>query len=195
MQKTLLFLLALACAVAARADDFDLGTHGKLTLTLPKTWKAQGRDLMGQAFDITISPVGDANAQGKLTVIYGKDDSFQDKAKVKAALQSLCEQFISGSVEQKADVKTFTLRQGYGVYASFTDKDLVGKPPVKANYKTMTPGVIYLGNKVSVATTIFADSLTGDEFKQLLAIVESIQLSPPKDDGKLAGATRPVPAL
>ena len=180
MRKTILLVLAFALALAARADDFDLGAHGHVTLTLPKDWHAAGRDLMGQAYDLTITPPGGPNAQLKLTLIYGKDDRLQDKKALSAAFLQVCAQFIPTSVEQKANVKNFTLRQGFGQYASFTDKDLVGKPPVRGNYKVMTSGLIYLGNRVSGAVTLFTDSLTGPEFKPMLGIVESLEYSPPK---------------
>ena len=180
MRKTILLVLAFVLALAARADDVDLGTHGRLTLTLPKDWHAVGRDIMGQAYDLTITPPGGPNAQLKLTLIYGKDDRLQDKAALSAAFLQTCAQFIPTSVEQKANVKNFTLRQGFGLYATFTDKDLVGQPPVRGNYKVMTSGLIYLGNRISGAVTLFTDNLTGPEFKPMLGIVESLEYNPPK---------------
>ena len=79
MKTTLRILLFFTCAAFARGATFDLGVHGTLSVTVPETWIARGRDLGGKAFDLTFQPRSEANAQCKLTLIYAEKELTIDK--------------------------------------------------------------------------------------------------------------------
>lgn len=102
-----------------------------------------------------------------------------DKEKAKTVLLKIAESFVDVSVEKKAVVKDFSLKSGFGMYCSFTDAAMVGKPSVNGHYKTISPGVIYLSKDIAIAATIFTDDLSGPEFQELLGIIQSMQLIPP----------------
>ncbi|MBM2841981.1 MAG: hypothetical protein HW412_2509 [Bacteroidetes bacterium] len=176
MKITLRILLFLACAAFARGATFELGVHGTLSVTVPETWVARGRDLGGKAFDLTFQPKSDANAQCKLTLIYPDKPMAIDKERIKKDIQGAAQKFVAGSVEKKAVLKEFKLKRGYGAYCSFTDESLVGKPPIRGNYKTMTSGFVGLSEDVTGAVTLLSDSFASQEFKTMLSIVESLEI-------------------
>ncbi|HEX2853763.1 MAG TPA: hypothetical protein VHO24_11035 [Opitutaceae bacterium] len=74
------------------------------------------------------------------------------------------------------------LPQGFLVYASFEDPDLVGKPSRKGNYKIATPAAAYLGSGPTLQVTIFTDRKDGADLQEALQIVQSASLrrTPPK---------------
>ena len=127
--------------------------------------------------DIKILSRNGANAACRITVVYSGGNVMMDKEKAKDVLLKITEPLVDVSVEKKAVVKDFSLKSGFGLYCSFTNPDLVGKPP--SMNKTVSSGVIYLSKDVSIAVTILADDLSGHEFQELLGMVQSIELKPP----------------
>ncbi len=171
-------VLTIASCLVAKADDFNLGAHGNLMIPVSASWIAKSQEHPGMGYEIAIESKNGANAVCQIMVIYAQKPLVVDKEKAKAALSQIADQFSAGSVEKKAVLKDFSLKAGVGMYCSFTDAGLVGKPPSQGNYKTMSPGVIYLSNDVALAVTILTDDLSGPEFKQLLGTVQSIELKP-----------------
>jgi hypothetical protein len=160
--------------LSARADDFILGGHGILSVPVTDAWVAQNHDAQ-TGYTISIESKTGANAACRITVIAVQNAAFPDKARTTAEFMQLAQHFVPGSVEKKAVPKEFSLKSGFGLYCSFTDASLVGKPPVKGNFKTISPGMIYLSKDLVLAVTIFADDLSGPEFKQLVDIIQSTE--------------------
>ena len=178
MKLYLVIALTIAGGLLARADSFSLGAHGSLTVSIPTSWVAKNYAPPGTTgCDIKILSRNRANAACRITVVYSGSGAMMDKEKARAALLKIAGPFVDVSVEKKAVVKDFSLKSGFGMYCSFTNPELVGKPP--SMNKTISPGVIYLSKDVSIAATIFSDDLSGPEFQELLGVVQSIQLIPP----------------
>jgi hypothetical protein len=63
------------------------------------------------------------------------------------------------------------------VQARFTDAALVGKPPEKENYKTVTAVFLYLGQRVLVIASLFCDEPQGGEYAEAMEMLRSLRVS------------------
>lgn len=175
MKKLTCLAFILLGFLSARADDFILGEHGILSVPVTGAWVAENHDVQS-GYTISIESKTGANAACRITVIAVQNATFPDKGRTRDEFMQLALNFSPGSVEKKAVPKEFSLKSGFGLYCSFTDASLVGKSPARGNYKTVSPGLIYLTKDLVLAVTIFTDDLSGPEFKQLVDIIQSTQL-------------------
>ena len=139
-------LCAVISTFSIQAAEFDLGTHGTLSVTVPDNWSINGKAAnrpdgtpIGYAF--AIKPRTDANAKCLLTFAYPTNGA-PNKEVIRKEVLRITEQFVSGSVEQKKNLKEFSLEKGYGCYCLFTDASLVGKTPPPGDYKVMGSGEV-----------------------------------------------------
>ena len=178
--STLGFILVLS--VVGFAAEVDLGTRGILSFTVPNDWTvnsnpAKGADGSPVGFAFVFKPRSQANAKCLLTLAYVKKTKL-DKERIRREVLRATEGFVAQSVEKKADLRDFAVKQGYGAYCTFTDASLVGKEPKKDDYKVMGSGQIQLSDDVLGVVSIFADAADGPEFKSTLAIINSLDLKP-----------------
>lgn len=167
-------LLFLAPALSLTAEEFDLGKKGRLTITVPTGWAAKSQDLPGVGVNITVRPESPLNMACKLTVLSLPEGDELTADQMIERWKGTLGRFAEGAVEKDLEVQKLNLKAGTGVYASFTDASLVGKPSEPGNYKVMAPGMIYLSKGLGVATSIFADDKTGSDFSALVKMLESI---------------------
>src|SRR6266481_2565497 len=133
-------------ALASHGAEFDLGTHGKLSVTVPDDWSINGKAVnrpdgtaIGYAF--AIKPRSDANAKCLLRFAY-TTNGVPNKEIIRKEVLRICEEFVSESVEKKKNLKDFSLAKGYGAYCLFTDASLVGKNVKPGEYKIMGSGEV-----------------------------------------------------
>lgn len=74
--------------------------------------------------------------------------------------------------------KELTLPRGHAYYATFEDPNLVGKPPIRGDYKFSTSCVILFEGGVLANATVFTDEASGATFQEALQIVEKLELAP-----------------
>jgi hypothetical protein len=178
MKSCFFIALIVACRLVAQADSFNLGSHGSLMVSVPSSWVAKSSTPPGMpGCDIKVLSRNGANAACRITVVYLGGQAMMDKEKAKDVLLKMVEPFVDVSVEKKAVVKNFSLKSGFGMYCSFTNAELVGKP--SSMNKTVSPGVLYLSKDIGIIATIFSDDLSGPEFQGLLGMVQSIEVKPP----------------
>ena len=174
----LILVLSLVCCAA----EIDLGARGILSFSVPDTWTvnsnpAKRTDGSPVGFAFAFKPRNQANAKCLLTLAYVKK-TMLDKEKIRRELLRATQEFAAQSVEKKANLKDFTINQGYGAYCIFTDASLVGKESKRDDYKVMGSGQIQLSDEVLAVVSIFADAADGPEFKSMLAIINSLDLKP-----------------
>ena len=181
--KTILTLgLIFVLSVAGHAAEIDLGTRGILSFAVPDTWtvnsnpakRSDGTDV-GLAF--AFKPRNQANAKCLLTLAYVKKTKL-DKERIRQEVLRATEEFVAQSVEKKANLRDFAIKQGFGAYCTFTDASLVGKGVKRDDYKVMGSGQIQLSDEVLGVVSIFADAADSPEFKAMLAIINSLDLKP-----------------
>lgn len=177
--KTLTAVIALAVILPlAQAESFDLRERGRLEIYAAGDWKIAGEDL-GDRHEIVILPKREGvNAAARLVVNLMPADEFESKPKLRARVLELCQPIAEQNGTRKYTVEEFYSRQGFGFYCTFTDPNLVGKPPVKDDFKHATYGVVRLAPRVYVAVTLLADDLEGADYQALLGAVEGMELRP-----------------
>jgi hypothetical protein len=169
----LVILSALACYGA----EFDLGTHGVLSVAVPDGWTATVEPPGKGGYALSFKPNGDANVKCLLTFLYTANRT-PDKAVIRADVLRICEQFVSQSVEKKAELKDFSLEKGFGAYCVFTDASLVGKKVKPGDYKVMGSGQIQPSEDMLGVVSLFADDAAGKEFKAMVNIINSLKVTP-----------------
>ncbi len=177
MKHLLSLILFFTLLTAASAEDYDLGPHGQLTIAVAKAWEITPRSIRDVGYDLTLRPKDSTAAFCKITALYPPSIKKRDRATVEADFKRGSEKFVPDSVEKKVTLQEFKLKSGYGFYATFTDESLVGKPPMKDNWKVSCPGVIDLAPDVIVAVTIYSDDVNGDLHKQAMEMLQSLTLT------------------
>jgi hypothetical protein len=179
MKKIIALFLLAAAGLFAQAERIDLGSHGKLTIYHDDAWKFDVADF-GDRKLVTIGPKGEGvNAAGSMTITFPDVDRLDTKKRLSLRVEVNGEQIAPHSVEGKARAKEFSLQAGFGFYCNFTDPDLVGKPPEKGNYKTISAGMIHLAADVLIEVSISADGFTSEPYNQLLGMIEGMEFAPP----------------
>lgn len=176
MNRLLPFVLFLLAVLPARADTIDLRSHGTLTLFLPDGWTVNTGDYGDRAI-VTIEPKGDDNAKGSITITFPQQDEFATKAKLKKRVETDGAELAARCVEGKPVGKEILVRQGFGFYCNFTDPELVGKPPQKGNFKTVSAGLIRVAPNVLVEFSIMSDGFRAPSYQDLLGAIEGMEYS------------------
>ena len=180
MKKLFALFLLTAAGLFAQAEKIELGSHGKLTIYHDDTWKFDVADF-GDRKLVTIGPKGESvNAAASMTITFPDVDRFDTKKRLSLRVEVNGEQIAPQSIEGKARAKEFSLQTGFGFYCSVTDPELVGKPPQKGNYKTISAGMIHLAPDVLIEVSISADGFNSEPYNQLLGMIEGMEFVPAK---------------
>ncbi len=187
MNKILRLLLGAGLlAGAAFAEKIDLGAGRSVLLTVPESWSAgepeaspPGRPPMGK--NLRFVPKSGSNDAVMITLVTVPDDRLADPAALETLVADASEQFVAGSVEGKANLWEFKIGHARGFAVTFTDANLVGQPPVKDDYKTMTACFVYLGDRVLVSATIFSDDPKGPAYGEAVRLLKSLAVSRPSE--------------
>jgi hypothetical protein len=176
MKRHLLLSALLLLPLTVLAETVDLGTHGTLSIDVPKGWKLKA-DPKDTGVDVSLLPPDGANSQCLYSVVYVPKGATAVKADVDDKLLAECDQFIDMSVEKKKTLQKLTMTgDAYGVYCVFTDASLVGKPPEKDNFKVVSVGIIWFSDSVAVSWSMLGDDAKGPEFAAMLAAVSGSSL-------------------
>ena len=178
MKKLFALLLLTAAGLFGQMQKLDLGSHGRLTLYLDDTWKIETGDY-GDRQMVTIVPKGEANASCSLTITFPEQDRLDTKKRLNLRVEVNGQPLAERSVEGKSTAKEFSLQTGFGFYCNFTDPELVGRPPEKGNFKTLSVGLIHLAADVLIEVTISADGFNSEPYQQLLGMIEGMEFTPP----------------
>ena len=170
-------LLLTTASLFAQSQKIDLGPHGRINLYIDDAWKFDVADF-GDRRIVTVTPKGDANASCSLTITFPEQDRLDTKKRLSLRVEINGEPLAGQSVEGKAMAKEFSLQTGFGYYCSFTDPELVGKPPEKGNFKTISTGLIHLAPDVLIDVAISADGFNSEPYQQLLGMIEGMEFAP-----------------
>ena len=170
----------LLSVLASQGAEFDLGTHGTLSFSVPDDWSVNSEAAnrpdgtpIGYAF--AIKPRSNANAKCLLTLAY-TTNGVPNKEVIRKEVLRTCEEFVSESVEKKKNLRDFSLEKGYGAYCLFTDASLVDKKAKPGDYKVMGSGVVQPADNMLGVVSLFADEADGEELKAMIKIIDSIKV-------------------
>ena len=83
-------------------------------------------------------------------------------------------QYVSSSVEGTVNLTLVSGDHLVGSYASFTDKEWVGKNPPVGSYSCVTSGV-FIADGIMVGMTYLSSDLESTTFEEGLSIIKSIK--------------------
>lgn len=130
---------------------------------------------------IKFAPKDDRNAAVLISLFPADAVQVADADSLAQFFHALCGAF--GDAAKTAKINTLQLPDGTGIYASFEDPDLIGKPVQKGNYKWATAVCTLLGKRYVLQATIFSDGVPSADFKEGLEIIRGakvIATPPPK---------------
>jgi hypothetical protein len=143
---------------------------------VPTGWKGVPDDHRSPFPTEHYVPTDSRNASVLISVM-GKGDGRITNAAALSALYDQVTQTYQSGQKTPPMRHTLTLPDAIGYYSTFEDPDLVGKPPIRDNYKFTTPILLRFSNGVLVSATIFADEAAGPTFEQQLSLVRNFSLS------------------
>ena len=176
--KTLPVLFFLTVGfLRAQSGTIDLKSHGALDIFLEERWTVSVSE-----FDrviVKIVPKDETtNADMELTITFPEQDRFAQKAKLRSQVELNGRRFELGSVEGKSIARELNSSAGGGYYCNFTDPELVGKPPQKGNFKTISIGMIRVAPDVLIEFAIQADGFRDKAYQELLGALEGMEYKP-----------------
>lgn len=180
--RTLLSLFAFT-VLATQGAEFDLGSHGTLSLTVPTDWRFTSKAInksngTPSGIMIVLGPQRDAaSARGMLTMLYATNGA-PNKDVVRKDVLRIADRPAAKSVEKQKTLKEFSLEQGYGAYCVFTDASLVGKTPKAGEFKVLATGEVQPADNLVGVVTLFANELDGAELKAMIKIINTIKVKP-----------------
>ncbi|HWA08611.1 MAG TPA: hypothetical protein VG838_04005 [Opitutaceae bacterium] len=178
MKKILALFLLTAAGLFGQGQELNLGSHGKITLyLLDDGWKFNVSEFADRLMVTVVPKSGDVNANCTLTVAYPEKDTLTNKSRLRDKVEADSAAIAEHSAEGKAVAKEFSLRSGFGFHCDFTDPDLIGKPPEKDNFKTISTGLIHLAPDVLVEVGISADGFKSAPYQTLLGMIEGMDFT------------------
>jgi|GEM_PF-1358432 len=163
-------MIAVNCGIYAK---------GLVSLTPPPGWTEVTALAPGSAPPrfptVKYIPKDRRNAALLVTILGRGNGSVSDLTALKKLHLQLCQQYLA-SPTMEFSPKELKFEHGVGVYASFEDPDLIGKPTKAGNYKMASPVALLLDGGVVAHATIFSDEANGPTFQEALDLLKSINL-------------------
>ena len=175
---TALLLLCLPAA-GGWAEVFKLPNGSRLELFPVGRWKLAAEDV-GE-YKIVLMPADERiNARAIFSLATEGSDDFPTDEKLLKQMHRVAERLMETGdfVERRPVVKPLYPPQGFGYYALFTDRKLVGRPSVPGDYKMVAIGMIRLAPAVMWKFQVMADGEETPEFQQLLGMGEGAVYTP-----------------
>jgi hypothetical protein len=183
--KKLLCLFLLGLGASAAAERIDLGAGKSAQLTLPVSWESAalpprppGMPAVGAT--VRYTPKDGSNHAVLISIIPVPDERLADPEGMQTMVRMATRRYLPGSVEKEVELQEFKVAGRSGYACLFTDAKLVGQPPVKDDYKTMTVCFVYLGDHLMLTGSIFSDDPASEAYAAARRILQSITLSLPQ---------------
>ena len=169
-RPTLLPLLLLFVAVA-NAPAEPLGDAAEVT---PATgWYLTKNDRPSPFPTITYRAPAGRKATVLLSLLPAARLGVTDAASLRKIFPTICRPYLP-SPDFPVRPTDLQLTQGIGIYATFVDPALAGKPAGPGDYKTATSACVFLGGDVLVHATLLCDDPASRDFSEGLDMVRGI---------------------
>jgi hypothetical protein len=155
-----------------------LKDRGELQIEAPKGWKMAVRPIGDKGCNAMFSPVDDRNAAVALTVFFLPKPKKASIEALTKGLRAAIQKPEYGYVEKEATIIELTLESGKCVYGTFTDSKLVGKPPVRGDYKFVTHGLMQLRDDMMANVSVFSDDKNSAGHRDWLSAFQTIRVTP-----------------
>ncbi|HVU16195.1 MAG TPA: hypothetical protein VHD32_04690 [Candidatus Didemnitutus sp.] len=168
---------ALISPRLAGADrTLDVGSGHSVVFDQPASFKMEAaespEDIDGKSIKLT--PRNGANAECNITFIIDSDKRLGDHDAIKKLLILQAGSMLEQSLENKVNAHEFKTPHAFGFAATLTDKNLVGKPEVRGDYKSETFVTLLLPEQIVAVATILVDDPQGPEYAAMIALLRSL---------------------
>jgi hypothetical protein len=148
MKKLILTISIITLSISAFSETYQIqiSSNDKFRVSAPSQWTLkQTKYNENQDAEFSIRP---KDKSFVLKMFFLKvNEKIDSKGKVKDRLIYDGKEFLSGSVQSEVEVKEMNLKNGFGFYATFTDKETIKKSnPKPTDYPHMTRGYIKLSD-------------------------------------------------
>lgn len=178
MKSLLPIAACLILVVSVSGSEVRLSQNETLVVSVPAGWRsAPSRSAsVGFPFDtISFRPTDERNLSVLISILAKDKQEFLDQELLKTILRGDCRSYVTSPTEMaQIEVQALSITGGIGFYVTFTDPDLVGKPPKKGDFKTATPVIFAIGSRYLLKATILADDPAGSDFADAMAIISSV---------------------
>jgi hypothetical protein len=159
----------------------------------PKGWAQVDVALPGggkpQFPTVAYAPTDHRNARVLLTIMGRGDGRVSDVASLRK-FHEIQRAIYMPKPPVPTAATEFKFANGIGLYSTFEDPTLIGKPAPPGEYKVVSPVAILLDSGIVLQVSIFTDELTGPTMSEALALVQSITVNGPKTAAPMV--TEPV---
>lgn len=168
--KIMIFaILFVAFGFQSYAETFDIVISPKdsFRVQTPSQWTLrQAKYNKGQDAEFTVRPK-DKSFVLKMYFLR-VNEKIDSKDKVKAQLIHDGKEFLGASVQSKVEVKEMNLKNGFGFYATFTDKKTINNPNRKpTDYPHMPRGYLKLSDDTLLGFWMLTHETDDKVFKSL----------------------------
>lgn len=168
MKRILGLSVALLLASSASADSLG----GKVEVTAVPGWTLSAKPEPAPLPTLRYLPTDGRNATILLTLIPAGRVGVSDADSLRQFHRKACAPFLP-SPDAPVPQKELKLATGSGVYASFEDPALIGKPSRPGHYKFATSASLWLGQDILVLATILCDDTGSAAFSEAMNIVRN----------------------
>ena len=156
-----------------------LSNTDAVSITLSPRWEMQEVVAPSARFPFITFPFKPRNGSNAsmLLTVYAK---YQERGKIDDALMRKLiigdsTPWIANAADKKmAEIHSLTFPHGHGLYASFVDANLVGKPPIKDDFKTSTCYILCLEDQYLAKVSVLCDDLSSREYQEAVAMIKSL---------------------
>ena len=166
---------------------------GKVEVTPVPGWTFAAKPEQAPLPTLRLQPTDGRNATVLLTLFPAARLNISDAASLRKFHRMACTPFLPTPTTEVRPIE-IKLPGGIGVYASFEDPSLVGKPSRPGDYKNATSACLYLGHDIVVQATIFCDDTSSTAFTEALTIVRTVAVIAQADANKPAASLVASPA-
>jgi hypothetical protein len=179
--------LIIACCVllasvsAVSAETLAFATDTRLNVSLRPNWEVAPPIPAQPGFPFTtvaLKATGGRNAECLITVYTTNDKRASNLEFQRTLLIGDSAPWIKNLADKKMPaIQNLVGARVLGVYASFIDANLVGKPAKPGDYKIATACIMCVDRAYLVKTTILCDDSRGMDFSDAIAMVKSLAIA------------------
>jgi hypothetical protein len=149
--------------------------------TLPAGWEQVKVDQPTPLPTLKFVPKDGRNASVIVTLVSAEWVAVKDAASLAEFHRFLCRTYLP-SPDAKITARELKLEHGSGLYYSFEDPALIGKPVKRDDYKFATPVALWLPPGQTIHATLFTDSTSSRDFTEGMQLLRSAILAADKAD-------------
>jgi len=155
--------------------QFRMSLDDRFVVADSEKWSvAVERQLSLRFADVKITP---KQGHGFSLMLYFKCDTpdlaeFDTPEKMKEAVRSSSEKYLSGTVEKAVELKELNAKGWYGFYTTLTDKEVAEKKKIPdGEFKYLMRGMIRLTPDSALGFSLMTNELGTPEYKELMSFI------------------------